>query len=74
MTESRSELEAAIAAAAEATVVAGNAALESSLASACNDSQADAVAVAASRRLTLIHGPPGTGKVNARLIYSFILF
>ena len=30
----------------------------------CNDSQAKAVVAAASQMLTLIHGPPGTGKVQ----------
>lgn len=30
----------------------------------CNGSQAEAAIAAASRRLTLIHGPPGTGKVH----------
>lgn len=30
----------------------------------CNSSQAQAVIAAASQALTLIHGPPGTGKVT----------
>lgn len=32
---------------------------------ACNPSQLAAIQAAASRQLTLIHGPPGTGKVSA---------
>lgn len=60
----RGGLEAEIAAAAGEVVVPSDATLELDLPHACNGSQAAAVAVAATGRLTLMHGPPGTGKVR----------
>ena len=36
----------------------------------CNSSQAQAVIAAASQTLTLIHGPPGTGKVTLNFATS----
>ena len=64
-------LETSIATAAEETVVSGNEGLESGLVRACNESQAAAVAAAASCRLTLVHGPPGTGKVRPSALVEF---
>ena len=50
-------------AAAELLVVAPTEGLHKLQTPNCNDSQSAAVKAAASKTLTLIHGPPGTGKV-----------
>eukprot|EP00873_Tetraselmis_striata_P022777 jgi/Tetstr1/443041/TSEL_031100.t1 len=55
---------AAVAEAAAAVVVPqASEACEAALRQACNDSQATVGRAAATSRLVLIHGPPGTGKV-----------
>jgi hypothetical protein len=49
---------------ASAVVVRSDPIRDKELLSGCNDFQAAAVLAAATRRLTIVHGPPGTGKVR----------
>jgi hypothetical protein len=58
---------------ASAAVIPSDPIRDKELLSGCNDFQAAAVLAAATRRLTIVHGPPGTGKVRDGIVLKLFV-